>query len=184
MTDMADQWMHYLNYHSILLIFGAAAILICLWGLLECFLHKNEKVYRTTNILLLCVSVCVVLRCTVLFRETADYSVSLVPFATLQRAFGDKVLYRSLLLNILLFMPLTLFGCSGFCGIEKKRAWILIASGAAFSVIIEVTQYAFSLGQADIDDVICNTLGLLAGYLVFRLHHRLFLQNKTIHKEP
>ena len=175
---MADQWMHFFNYHSIWLLFGAAAILIALWGLSEYFFHKNEKVYRMINIILFVVSIVAVLRSTVLFRQTADYSVSLTPFATLNRALGDKVLSKSMLFNILLFMPLTLFGCSVFCTRGNKRAWLLIASGSAFSVVIETIQYVFSIGQADIDDVICNTLGLIAGCLIYRLHSRLFLQKK------
>ena len=175
---MVDQWMHFFNYHSIWLLFGAAAILIALWGLLEYFLHKNEKVYRMINIILFIVSILAMLRSTVLFRQTAYYSVSLTPFATLSRAFGDKVLSKSMLYNILLFMPLSLFGCSVFCSRGNKRAWLLIVSGSAFSVVIETLQYALSIGQTDIDDVICNTIGLITGYLIYRLHDRLFLQKK------
>ena len=58
---------------------------------------------------------------------------------------------------------------SAFRVASKKAAVILIASGVAFSVLIEVLQYAMSLGNAEIDDVICNTLGLLAAvcFMIF-----------------
>ncbi|MBQ6499143.1 MAG: VanZ family protein, partial [Ruminococcus sp.] len=48
-------------------------------------------------------------------------------------------------------------------------------SGVAFSVLIEVLHYAMSLGNAEIDDVICNTLGLLAGCLLYDLYRRYIL---------
>ena len=58
---------------------------------------------------------------------------------------------------------------SAFRVASKKAAVILIASGVAFSVLIEVLQYAMNLGNAEIDDVICNTLGLLAAvcFMIF-----------------
>ena len=64
---------------------------------------------------------------------------------------------------------------SAFRVASKKAAVILIASGVAFSVLIEVLQYAMSLGNAEIDDVICNTLGLLAGCLLYDLYRRYIL---------
>ena len=40
---------------------------------------------------------------------------------------------------------------------------VLIAAGS-FSILIEGTQYVFSLGLCELDDVICNTLGAMVGF--------------------
>ena len=37
--------------------------------------------------------------------------------------------------------------------------------GFLFSLAIEVTQYVFSVGRTDIDDLICNTIGAYVGAL-------------------
>ena len=42
------------------------------------------------------------------------------------------------------------------------------------SILIEVTQYAFAMGAADIDDIILNTLGAFIGY---KLIYCLILMN-------
>lgn len=176
LTDSVEYWMHFFYYHSVLLLSLTAVIFIALWGLLEYYLYKKEKLYRTVNIILFAASIYVVLRCTVLFRQTGEFGVSLIPFETLVRAFGEAAFFRTLLLNLLLFMPLTLFGCSAFNCTDKKRALILIVSGAVFSVVIEIMQYLLCVGQAEIDDVICNTLGLIIGYLIYREHYCRFLK--------
>ena len=88
------------------------------------------------------------------------------------------MLFKSMVMNVVLFIPLPLFGCSLFrCG-SSKSGLIFIASGIAFSFLIESLQYLFILGQADADDVIFNTLGLLIGYLLYRLHDRYIMKNK------
>ena len=176
MTDMFHQLIHYLNYHSIWIIFGGGAIIIVIWCLSEFFLYRKENLYRIVNLVLFVVYVCIVLTCTVLFRKQGYNSVSLIPFTTLSRAFSNIIVFKSVLLNILLFMPLTMFGCSGFDCIRKKRAWAIIAFGFGLSIMIETIQYVFSIGQTDIDDVIFNTLGLIAGYLIYRFHYQILLK--------
>ena len=59
-----------------------------------------------------------------------------------------------------------------------KAGLIFLVSGIGFSVLIEIMQYLFVLGQPDADDVIFNTLGLLVGYLLYRLHDRYIMKNK------
>lgn len=41
--------------------------------------------------------------------------------------------------------------------------WLTTLFGAGFSLLIEVSQYAFQLGFSDIDDFLFNTLGAAAG---------------------
>ena len=71
------------------------------------------------------------------------------------------------LLNIAMFLPLGLLlplAARPF----RKWYWTLLA-GAGASLIIEALQYLLGSGQADVDDLICNTLGAMLGYCLCML---------------
>ena len=76
--------------------------------------------------------------------------------------------------NILFFVP---FGMSFPLSFVKRlptifrdREWLaVLCSGLVFSAFIEITQYAARLGLCELDDVICNSLGALAGYLLIKV---------------
>lgn len=59
--------------------------------------------------------------------------------------------------NIVFFIPF------GFFSPWKKWMWVLIGA-LVFSLCVEVSQYIGGFGLAELDDVICNTLGALIGY--------------------
>ena len=59
--------------------------------------------------------------------------------------------------NILFFMPF------GFLCPLKKWSSVLFTA-AIFSILIEAIQYIGGFGLAEVDDVICNTLGALIGF--------------------
>ncbi len=102
----------------------------------------------------------------------------MIPFDIVSQAKDNQVLFKSMVMYIMLFIPLTLFGCSLFRYRSNKASVIFIVSGIGFSILIEILQYLFVLGQADVDDVICNSLGLLIGYLLYRLHDRYIMKRK------
>ena len=56
-----------------------------------------------------------------------------------------------------------------------RKVWPAVVVSAGLSVAIEVAQYVFSLGRTDVTDLICNTVGALAGALITAL----FLQWST-----
>ena len=72
---------------------------------------------------------------------------------------------RSCLMNMILFVPLGLF--AGELLPKKwalwKRVLLITAIGCAFSIFIEYQQYALQCGEAEVDDVINNTIGALVG---------------------
>lgn len=63
--------------------------------------------------------------------------------------------------NILIFIPFGLL----FPGTRWK--WLL-QTAVLFSAGIEAVQYALNLGWCEIDDVICNVLGAVIGYGVWK----------------
>lgn len=66
------------------------------------------------------------------------------------------------LLNMALFVPIGFL--LGGIGFKTKKVLLM---GICLSGIIEVSQFAFSKGLCETDDVIHNTLGAFLGYLGF-----------------
>lgn len=93
--------------------------------------------------------------------------VSLVPFQEIQRGLNNRGTssWTNVVGNVALFMPLGFaIACLARSGFWAR--WLLAAlSGFVLSTAIEITQYSFGR-VADIDDVILNTSGALAGGLV------------------
>lgn len=66
------------------------------------------------------------------------------------------------LLNIAMFIPLGVF--LPLAARSLRRWYRMLLMGAGISLGIELLQYILGRGQADIDDLICNTLGAMLGY--------------------
>lgn len=96
----------------------------------------------------------------------------LTPFQEIRRAL-DHMSYWGLFMllgNIIMFMPIGFFPALLW---RKWRWWKSLLAGFCSSFTIEFIQ--FFIGRStDIDDVILNTTGALAGFLVFCLLHAVF----------
>lgn len=113
----------------------------------------------------------VVLYATILSRQAGIESVwAVVPFHSYREVLsgGDPELLRSNLMNAVLFAPAGLLTGALLPDRWPMKRRLLWASGifCLFSLGIELTQYHLAIGQAEIDDVIHNTLGALIGCLV------------------
>lgn len=76
--------------------------------------------------------------------------------------------------NILLFIP---FGCMlPFIWTNTYKLRYTVLSGFTFSLLIEISQL-FNNRQTDIDDLLLNTLGVLLGYLLFKLFAHVMKRN-------
>ena len=71
-------------------------------------------------------------------------------------------LYRSMLMNVLLFFPIGL-SLPFVLGKWKLSVPVTVVLACLFSAGIEYLQYRYSLGRCEVDDVIMNTLGALLG---------------------
>ena len=75
------------------------------------------------------------------------------------------MLFRSL--NIAMFLPL---GVLLPLAVKRFQRWYwMLAAGAGISLVIEGFQHFLNRGQADVDDLICNTLGAMLGYCLVML---------------
>ncbi len=87
----------------------------------------------------------------------------LIPFYSLYLGVTENhEMFRSMFMNVLLFLPGGfLLGLLDGKGSVRRKAGILILS----SLVIELLQFGFCLGKAEVDDVICNGLGAILGIL-------------------
>lgn len=108
---------------------------------------------------------------TILSRsETTVQAPNLVPlhsYLELLRG-GTPELIRTNFMNIALFYPAGVLSAALLP--QRRRVWPAAALlFLCFSAGIELYQYHFALGTPEIDDVIHNTLGVMLGWLCFRV---------------
>ncbi len=149
-----------LPLHMVIILMLA---LLIVWAMLS--LHKNQKKRTIINLVLCSITALTILYATILTRTPGSYELILTPFATFTAALQQPELYREMLMNIFLFFPLGLTLSNALP--RKWHRWGRIALttfvGCILSVGIEYTQYRYALGMAEVDDVICNTLGAFIG---------------------
>lgn len=90
-------------------------------------------------------------------RAGAYYGLNLIPFS-------QEIDPMGYFLNVVMMTPMGFFlPVLGGGGLKKA-----VAGGFTMSLLIELSQLTNSR-STDVDDLICNTLGAAAGYLIYRL---------------
>ena len=95
--------------------------------------------------------------------------IQLRPFLAFWEAWNAFTLqvWLNPLLNVAMFLPL---GVLLPLSVKRFQQWYwMLAVGAGMSLVIEGLQHFLSRGQADVDDLICNTLGAMLGYCLVML---------------
>lgn len=160
------------------------------WTLLSivCSLFRSlRKPWMILNCILFAVCVIVILRITLFRHSSGRRIIYPLPFYAFYLAQRQPELYRSMLMNVFLFVPfgLTIPYVSELPADERQmnrnrlsgRLRIMLCSvlaAAAFSFCIEFLQAVFALGTAETDDIIMNSVGAAIGtcpYLV-RIRNR------------
>lgn len=151
-------------------IFLMLALLI-IWAMLS--RRKNQRKRSIINAVLCAITALIILYATVLTRTPGDYEIILTPFATFAAAHQQPELYREMLMNVFLFFPLGLTLSNAL--LRRWHRWLRIILttliGCILSAGIEYAQYRYALGMAEVDDVICNTLGAFVGATSLLLAH-------------
>ena len=161
--------------------------LLLLWPVLCQRVGERRRVLLNTA--LACAAAFIILYATILTRTPGNYELILTPFAALSAARQQPELYREMLMNIFLFFPLGLTLSNALP--QKWHRWgrIILTTfvGCILSAGIEYTQYRYALGMAEVDDVICNTLGaflgatsLLAAHAIEKHKERAWHTNMTL----
>lgn len=152
-------------------------ILLLLWSVIGAAFYKYMRIIGTV---MAPIAVAAILYVTVLSRGESGVGADFIPFSSFERAKIQPEFYRSMLMNVFLFVPLGLSLPFVFDGGTEKRILLTILVGLFLSVTVEAIQYFAHLGMAETDDIICNTVGTAIGscaYLLTLLWRKLF--NKT-----
>lgn len=142
-------------------------LLAFLWAYLG-YRERNSLRWRLGNLLLFAGTAAAIFYMTVYTRGEGAGEVVLEPFQSFQEAKIQLELYRSMLMNVFLFVPLGLT-LPFVLGKGKLPGFLTILLALAFSAGIEYLQYRYALGRCEVDDVIMNTLGAATGGLAYVL---------------
>lgn len=146
-----------------------AVALIIIWTLLTYTLRKGV-IWKKLNILAFVISVILIIMVTLVYRQSEEKGISLVPFSSFVLAKTHSDIYHELMMNVILFLPIGLTVPYIFCDKAKHPVILTIGTAIVFSVIIELLQLVFMRGYAEIDDVIFNTLGAFLGCLSYIIY--------------
>lgn len=111
---------------------------------------------------------------TVIYRKALkERGCDLMPFWSYRAIMDGKEQYLAEnIMNVVVFVPIGLFLGLAMRG---RNIWAALLVGAGLSIGIEVMQFVFKKGFAEVDDVMHNTLGCLIGYgmiLLMRLGYK------------
>ncbi len=171
----------------ILILTGLWTVLSAAFGIR----NKSAVVWQLINTVLFVLGLALMIRLTLFERSVSDRGVELMPFRLFFAARVHRELYREKLMNVFLYVPLgltmpyfvrTIAECRGKKEEEDpgRDGWIPVVSLMAVSVMVEFLQWLFSVGLAETDDVIANTLGSLIGALSYFISRRIL---RTIVKQ-
>ena len=153
-------------------------ILVLVWSVIGGMFYKYMRIIGAVMAV---IAIGAILYITVFSRGESGAGADFIPFSSFERAKIQPEMYRSMLMNVFLFVPLGLPLPFVFGGGTGKRILLTILVGLFLSVTVEAIQYFAHLGMAETDDVICNTLGTAIGncsYLLALLWRKLFKKAK------
>ena len=101
-------------------------------------------------------------------------SINLIPFHYDEETNSH---FSEVVENILIFVP---FGV--YLKILGKHNIFVVACGVVFSLLLEIVQFIFGVGATDITDLMMNTLGAVAGVLIYACLKRIFKDVEKLNK--
>ena len=153
---------HFIYSRPLWLIIVAMIAAVLIWAY---FAARKPRGWRAVNAILAALSLLAILAITLLRHPAEGAGVCLIPFHAFAEAKRQPELYREMLMNVFLFLPLglTLPNILPSKTGNAVRMVVTVIAGLLLSVGIEYLQYRYALGTAEVDDVICNTLGAWLG---------------------
>ena len=163
--------LHYIYTRPLVVIIFFMVLTFTVWG--GSAAHIAAKRWQRGNLVLAFLMAGAILYATILTRSEGNTGLLLTPFVAFIAARQQPELYREMLMNVFLFFPLGLTLSNALP--QKWHRWVRIALttlvGCTLSTGIEYAQYRYALGMAEVDDVICNTLGAFIGSTSLLIAH-------------
>ena len=155
--------LHYIYSRSFISVITVMVLALAAWGALPA--RVGARRWRWGNLALMLLVAAAILYATLFSRAEGSTGLILTPFAALTAARVQPEIYREMLMNVFLFFPLGLTFSNALP--RKWHRWLRIILttlvSCALSAGIEYAQCRYALGMAEVDDVICNTLGAFIG---------------------
>ena len=130
----------------------------------------------------------ILLLCAVFFlREPIGrVRINLVPFVTIrtyltrlsENSINTDIVMEGIFGNILLMLPLGAFAAM-FAALHEKIGKMFLALSFAFIAATELLQFAFRMGECDIDTIMLRFVGAVIGYGVIRLMSSLIARGRA-----
>lgn len=117
-------------------------------------------------------SVALILYCTIINRGGC-YEVVFLPFYSFVEARWQPEIFRTLIMNIVLFVPLGVSLPFVISNNVKHPIILALLISISFSTIIEFCQLLFHLGRCEFDDVLANSIGSFLGETSYMLFLRI-----------
>ncbi len=106
--------------------------------------------------------------------------LSIVPFYSIMKYYNSGVLWASVLNvigNIAIFIP---FGLYLMMYTKNNTCKKVAITSLITSLVVELVQFVLDIGIADIDDIILNTLGGVAGAFIYRILKLILKSDKRV----
>ena len=136
-------------------------LFVLIWAVIGS-ISKKQVWWKMLNMAVFLGIIAGILYATVYSRAEQPHTHVLIPFHSFAEAKKQPELYRSMLMNIILFQPMGM-SLPNLLPHKIHPAAVAILFALVFSAGIEAVQYFFSLGRCEFDDVIMNTLGAALG---------------------
>ncbi len=149
--------------HGVVYLIGVA-----LWVALD-WRFVSKKWWSLVNCILAVLTAIAITCVTLLWRDEMNSGLSLSLTALLLEAKTYPDIYREMALNVMLFFPL---GLTMPFALPSKMKYPVIGTMALtvlLSVFIELSQWGFSKGYAELWDVLLNTSGAFIGTIAYML---------------
>lgn len=164
MNTIVNLLLYRIPWYGIIFLMCAANYLYRLW-IKRFFIESKKYIFLWCSFLI--GSLYVILHFTLLYRSVSNVArLNLIPFSNLLNSNFDKSVVKTMTLNILLFYPLGLSMLAILQQVNFKRKVLLIIFWSfLLSSVIELVQFFAGIGDAEIDDIICNVFGAMFGVI-------------------
>lgn len=149
-------------------VYVGMLLVFCLFVVTYFILNGFKEGYRIIAKMALAEYVLLLFCSTVFFRKSVEIpEYNFHPFWSYEASQQDGMNYllAENAMNVVAFMPIGALLCGAFQSMTWWKA-ALIAGGLSISV--EVMQFVYRLGFAEVDDVMHNIIGCVLGYMLVK----------------
>ncbi len=153
---------------ALMILFSMLIVISLIYNLFRYFHDLNKGVLSIFAVYTLMVAYI-----TLFSRDVRKSTDIVLQFSSIQESMrtGSTQPLQHFLLNTAMFVPFGFLFPLIFP--EKLDRWLYVTGlGLMLTTLIEATQMYFKLGQTDVGDMVSNTLGILAGFILYKLFAR------------